>query len=65
MNRLLSLAACGALLFIQTGCVLMESAEEMGRQTKRMFTFRPHDYRDATEEETDEGAASGATAAHG
>ena len=44
----------GGLCVLQSGCLLMEPVQEMGRQTRRMFTFRPGDYRDMTDEETED-----------
>ena len=41
-------------LVLSSGCVLMESAQEMSRQTLRVFKFRPSDYRDLAEEEDNE-----------
>ena len=59
MNRLLSLlVVLGGLVSCSSGCVLVDSAKEMGRYTKRTFTFRPSDYRDATEEQQDDWESS-------
>ncbi|MBT4863700.1 MAG: hypothetical protein HON53_01085 [Planctomycetaceae bacterium] len=44
----------GGLCVLQSGCALTESADAMTRFTKRTFTFRPGDYRDMTNEETDD-----------
>jgi hypothetical protein len=54
MRRSACLIVLGLLLAWQSGCLLMESAKEFGRHTKRQFTFRPGDYRDLTEEEADD-----------
>lgn len=54
MNRLFLLVVAGSLVVLESGCLLMDSAYEMGRQTRRMFKFRPNDYRDTTDEESDE-----------
>jgi hypothetical protein len=50
MNRLSLLIVLGGLVVASSGCVVIDSAKEMGRYTKRTFTFRPSDYRDTTEE---------------
>lgn len=54
MRRLVSLVVLSGVPAMLSGCVLVESVQDMGRQTQRVFTFRPADYRDLTEEETDD-----------
>ncbi len=54
MRCIASLVVFIGLCALQSGCVLIEPMQEMSRQTKRIFTFRPGDYRDMTEEETDD-----------
>ena len=54
MNRLYLLILLGGLVVASSGCVLVDSAKDVGRYTKRSFTFRPSDYRDTTEEPQDD-----------
>ena len=54
MNRLSLLILLGGLVVAPSGCVLIDSAKDVGRYTKRTFTFRPGDYRDATDEQQDD-----------
>ena len=54
MRRYLSVVALAGLFVLPSGCVLMDSAKELGRQTKKTFTFNPGGYRDVTEEETND-----------
>ena len=54
MNRLSLLIVLGGLVACSSGCVVIDSAKDMGRYTKQMFTFRPSDYRDATDEPQDD-----------
>lgn len=54
MRRSLSLLFLAGLFALPSGCALMDATKEFGRQTKRTFTFRPGDYRDLTEEETND-----------
>lgn len=42
------LLLAGTAMF--SGCILIESAQEMGRQSARVFKLRETDYRDTSEE---------------
>lgn len=53
-NRSMASVFLIGTLFLQAGCVMLESAQEMTRQSMRIFKPRPTDYRDLTEEEGDE-----------
>ena len=43
------------MFFLQQGCTtMMDSARNMGHQTKQFLSIKPGGYRDATEEEVDD-----------
>jgi hypothetical protein len=54
MRCIACILVLGGLCVLQSGCVLMEPAQTMGRYTKKMFTFLPGDYRDMTDEESND-----------
>ena len=52
--RILMSVTAAAMLSLPTGCALVDKGKEVSRQTWKVFKPRPTDYRDPTEEESDE-----------
>lgn len=58
-SRLFRSAILVGCLALPSGCLMLDSAQEMSRQTLRIFKPRETDYRDMTEEKGDEFAFVG------